>query len=118
MKSKRPRLTTVKPRIGTLPDRLPALKAPSKRNRQTPDGRWLYGRRWQRARRVFLAEHPLCVHCQREGRVTPATDVDHIEPHRGDEALFWRPGNWQALCHECHSRKTAAECGFAGKGWA
>ena len=39
----------------------------------------------------------------------PATDVDHIVPHRGDMSLFWDVNNWQALCHECHARKTYAE---------
>ncbi len=43
----------------------------------------------------------------REGSVKPATDVDHVIPHRGNEQLFWDEENWQALYHECHSRKTA-----------
>ena len=45
----------------------------------------------------------------KEGRYTKATDVDHIVPHRGDRDLFWDRNNWQALCHSCHSKKTAAE---------
>ncbi|WP_274631209.1 HNH endonuclease [Arvimicrobium flavum] len=28
--------------------------------------------------------------------------VDHIFPHRGDEALFWDRSNWQPLCHDDH----------------
>ncbi|WP_232215651.1 HNH endonuclease signature motif containing protein [Paracoccus sp. J55] len=32
-----------------------------------------------------------------------ATVVDHIKPHRGDQALFWNWNNWQALCTGCHS---------------
>lgn len=63
-----------------------------------------YTYKWQQARKVFLIEHPLCVECGR-----PATDVDHIIPHEGDQALFWNRLNWQALCHECHSRKTMKE---------
>jgi 5-methylcytosine-specific restriction protein A len=38
-----------------------------------------------------------------------ATDVDHIIPHRGNQKLMWDQSNWQALCHACHSRKTASE---------
>ncbi len=36
------------------------------------------------------------------GRITPATVVDHITPHRGDQALFWDYDNWQSLCKQCH----------------
>ena len=61
----------------------------------------------------YLAKHPLCVHCQREGRVQAATDVDHIVPHSGDMELFWDSSNWQGLCHSHHSIKTATEDG----GW-
>ena len=59
-------------------------------------------RRWRKARIHFLAIYPLCVLCQRSGRVTPATVVDHITPHDGNPALFWDPTNWQALCKPCH----------------
>jgi 5-methylcytosine-specific restriction protein A len=65
-----------------------------------------YGSAWQKARKRFLFSHPLCVECLKEGRYVKATDVDHIIPHRGDQALFWDESNWQALCHRCHSRKT------------
>lgn len=68
-----------------------------------------YTRAWERLRRAFLALNPLCVECQKLGVIKPATDVDHIVPHRGDMNLFWKQGNLQALCHECHSRKTAVE---------
>jgi len=68
-----------------------------------------YGREWQKARRVYLASHPLCVICQKEGRYRKATVVDHIIPHRGDEQLFWDQGNWQALCKMHHDLKTGNE---------
>lgn len=63
-----------------------------------------YGSRWQRARAAFLAEHPLCVMCEREGRVTAATVVDHIDPHRGDMEKFWDSSQWQSLCASHHNR--------------
>ncbi|WP_407655000.1 HNH endonuclease [Desulfuromonas thiophila] len=75
-----------------------------------------YGHRWRKLRAAFLAEHPLCAECQRRGRVTVATDVDHIEPHKGDKGKFWALGNLQALCHRCHSVKTAREDGGFGNG--
>ena len=70
--------------------------------------------RWQRARQMFLARHPLCAECQRHDRLTPASVVDHVIPHRGDTARFWEQDGWQPLCASCHSRKTAAEDGGFG----
>ncbi|WP_342664986.1 HNH endonuclease [Shimazuella kribbensis] len=44
--------------------------------------------------------------CERNGRVVPATVVDHITPHKGDRELFWDSTNWQSMCSTCHNRKT------------
>lgn len=41
-------------------------------------------------------------------------DVDHIIPHRGDDALRLALSNLQTLCNVCHSRKTASEDGGFG----
>lgn len=76
-----------------------------------------YTSAWRRAREGFLREHPLCAHCLAEGRYVSATDVDHIKPHKGDKTLFWDRNNWQALCHSCHSKKTAREDGGYGNPW-
>lgn len=73
-----------------------------------------YGYRWQKFRRAWLAQHPLCVMCRNEGRVTAATDVDHVVPHRGDMRRFWA-GPFQSLCHAHHSEKTAREDGGFGR---
>lgn len=70
-----------------------------------------YGAAWRRLRTVVLAEEPLCRHC----RTRPATEVDHIRPHRGDETLMWDRANLQGLCKSCHSRKTATEDGGFGR---
>lgn len=59
-------------------------------------------RRWRRESRTFLASNPLCRMCTAAGRVTLATVVDHIKPHRGDPELFWDEDNWQGLCKPCH----------------
>ena len=67
--------------------------------------------RWQRLRKQFLMKHPLCVECKKRDRVTPATVVDHVIPHKGNEELFWSQENWQPLCKSCHDRKTAKEDG-------
>jgi len=73
-----------------------------------------YTSKWQRARAGFLALHPLCDECARHGRVSAATVVDHIKPHKGDRALFWDRDNWQPLCKPCHDAKTAREDGGFG----
>ena len=73
-----------------------------------------YGYHWQQARLSWLAEHPLCAMCERDGRVTAATEVDHIIPHRGDMVKFWNLDNWQSACEPCHKAKTAREDGAFG----
>ncbi len=62
-----------------------------------------YGYAWQKARAAFLRKHPLCLPCQKRGRVAEAHVVDHIAPHRGDMKLFWDSKNWQSLCANCHN---------------
>ena len=74
-----------------------------------------YGAAWRKARIGFLASHPLCTACEKIGRVTAATVVDHITPHKGSQALFWEYSNWQALCAVCHNSKTAREDGGYGR---
>lgn len=66
-----------------------------------------YNHRWQRASKAFLHANPLCVECERDGKLVPARAVDHKVPHRGDQRLFWDRANWQAMCLRCHNRKTA-----------
>lgn len=61
-----------------------------------------YGTAWRKFRTVWLMDNPLCAYCLKLGKVTPATVVDHIVPHRGDMALFWQAGNHQSLCKRCH----------------
>lgn len=92
---------------------IPMLKAFRPDTRQTSTQRG-YGSAWQRARLAYLQRNPLCVGCNKQGRVTAAAVVDHITPHKGDKALFWDSDNWQALCKPCHSRKTAAQDGGFG----
>ncbi len=61
-----------------------------------------YSARWDKAARLYLAAHPLCLGCAAAGRIEPAVLVDHIEPHKGNEARFWDAGNWQPLCRWHH----------------
>lgn len=59
--------------------------------------------RWTKLRLIHLSAEPLCRMCKDEGRITPATVVDHIKAHKGDETLFWNMGNWQSLCSSHHN---------------
>lgn len=84
-----------------------------------------YDGRWKRARDEFLIQkaieqawpYPLCEceECREQGRRIKADTVDHIVPHKGDQQLFWDRSNWQAMHHDCHSRKTAREDGGFGR---
>lgn len=57
-----------------------------------------YDSKWDKARATFLSHRPHCNMCGK-----PASVVDHVIPHRGDQGLFWDKNNWQSLCVTCHS---------------
>lgn len=92
-----PRLATIKPRVQPLQtQRIRAHYVERMR-----------GRPVQRRRERMLSERPLCVTCERAGRVAAATELDHVVP-------LWKGGsehdsNMQGLCHACHAEKTAKE---------
>lgn len=65
------------------------------------------GRRLQAMRASLFQRNPLCVECQRLGRVTLATQRDHIVPLA--EGGTDDEGNEQGLCYACHEVKSAAE---------
>lgn len=100
------KLTMLKPRLQAhTMERRPTLMQPIG---STPRTR---GRAWMEIRARVLRAHPLCVHCQQQGRVIAATEVDHITPLSmggTDEE-----SNLQALCHDCHAIKTTRE--FEGR---
>lgn len=59
-----------------------------------------YDSRWRKAREGYLRSHPLCAECERQGRVTPATVVHHIDHNQWNND----PSNYEALCRECHEK--------------
>jgi hypothetical protein len=62
----------------------------------------LYDRvRWKHMRRDQLLRFPICQMCEAQGRLTPATIADHIEPHRGSVNAFYCNA-LQSLCRQCH----------------
>ena len=77
------------------------MRYPKGRNNQ--HNRLYDSSRWRKARKQFLADHPLCVMCLQHGLIVPATIVDHIQPHNNDLQLFYDSANFQSLCATCHS---------------
>lgn len=67
----------------------------------------LYDGWWRKERVTFLKLYPLCCMCEARGRVTPATEVDHKIPHRGNVTLFRDVNNWQGLCKPDHDSTKA-----------
>lgn len=61
-----------------------------------------YDHSWSKASKAFLELHPLCCGCDAVGLVAAARLTDHIQPHKGDAALFWDRSNWQACCQWHH----------------
>ena len=64
-------------------------------------------------RAQVLMRDPLCVECKAEGKVVPATEADHIEPHHGDMDKFMDIEGCQGLCKMHHSAKTMREMNSA-----
>lgn len=87
------------------------------RRSDRPWKKWYDSARFRAARIGFLRANPLCVdpYGLHKDRPEAATDLDHKVPHHGSLVLFWLRSNWQALCHGCHSRKTATEDGGFGR---
>lgn len=69
-----------------------------------------YGTAWDKLRKqVLVRDKHLCQPCRRIGRVTPATQVDHVKPKAKGGTDDMR--NLQAICTPCHADKTAQENG-------
>ena len=82
------------------------LRADFDRRRGTATARG-YDAAWRQLRARYLRANPLCAFCARDGRDTPATQVDHVETvaERPDRRLDW--SNLRSLCDTHHSRRTA-----------
>lgn len=65
-----------------------------------------YDAKWEKFRKRFLRENPLCEDCLKERTLTPATDVHHIIKLRDAPERKFDKNNLMALCHKCHSART------------
>lgn len=77
-----------------------------------------YGAAWVRLRtRVLQRDCALCQVCRKAGRVTIATQVDHIVSKANAARMKWTAeqidteSNCQSICDACHLIKTEAEQG-------
>jgi 5-methylcytosine-specific restriction protein A len=59
---------------------------------------------WKRRSRLQLKLHPLCIFCEKQGKVTRARVADHVTKHDGDPNAFYC-GELQSLCWSCHSSR-------------
>lgn len=84
-------------------------------DKRTTERRVIGGRALQTARARLFNEHPLCVECERQGRVSAAEYRDHVVPLA--EGGTDTEENTQGLCKACHEAKSEAERrrGVAGR---
>ena len=102
---------------GTQPggDRHHQRAVDRRRSETQPSRRWYKLALWARRRAAQLANEPLCCMCADTGKVTPATIVDHVIPHRGDWSLF-ASGELQSLCkfHHDSAKRIEENAQFGG----
>lgn len=62
-----------------------------------------YNSRWDKAAAGHRSNSPLCRYCEVLMEVVePATLVDHLYPHHGDQGVFWNRTYWISCCKPCH----------------
>lgn len=64
---------------------------------------------WKRLRASKLQAAPLCEPCMKDGRLVPASVVDHNTPVSKGGAPFPALEDLTSMCPTCHSRKTAQD---------
>jgi predicted kinase len=73
------------------------------------------GRRWRAIRAAVLLEEPTCRHCRERGKIVRAVEVDHIISVRAGGSNDH--DNLQALCADCHKRKSNPRPSIGLDGW-
>lgn len=110
------------PKLANRPHR-PWTSKPVDYNKIPGQGRYhvnkfYQSRAWKAFTRDFLAEHRLCVMCDKAGILKFANTTDHIKPINPKDAYDTQNGrygepldkkNCQALCSRCHNKKSAME---------
>ena len=107
------RLTSLPPRLSSSSSRLAstatATSGFARQDKLSATQRG-YGADWRKTRAVVLALEPLCRLCAVDGRVTPATEVDHIQAFKGlADPLRLDVRNCRPLCAPCHRSRTGKQ---------
>lgn len=66
-----------------------------------------YGYEWEKRRAVKLKLKPLCEYCEEKGRITIATEVDHVIPK--SKGGTDEPSNLKSCCRACNLSKTVKD---------
>ena len=68
-------------------------------------------RLYQKVRKLYFMEHPLCEECLKEGLTVQARDVHHKQSPFNDNlsmverySLLRNPSNFISLCRDCHQK--------------
>lgn len=66
-----------------------------------------YDAAWIRFREWFIRRHPLCVDCLAKDFIKATEEVHHVLKVAEHLELRLVENNCMALCHDCHSSRTA-----------
>jgi 5-methylcytosine-specific restriction endonuclease McrA len=77
--------------------------AEQSRSEEAKQWQWMYSTtRWFRLReQVWVRDMGMCAYCNT--LIIGMFHCDHIEPHKGNEALMWNIRNLQLLHPRCHN---------------
>lgn len=79
--------------------------------------------KWQKLRAMYLAQHPVCEQCEKNGKTSLAKVVHHVVPIEDAkditmmEVLAYDWHNLMAVCEQCHEaiHKHLGSCKKKGK---
>ena len=85
-----------------------------KTHQRVKDMSWFYNSwKWRKFTKRFIQSHPLCVACEDQGILTPATVTDHIltfeQCPEGFDLNNLKEKYMQPMCKRCHDSKSGKE---------
>ena len=92
-----------------MPQRIPSIRPHVARDYRQSARKRGYSRDWELLSRRVRTEDPLCVLCEQAGRITPATEVHHIQSVRAAPGRRLDRSNLMPLCAECHRRMESGQ---------